>query len=72
MPLQDKKTSGLMVALGDMSSDEASDSDDMSSAKQRAAKDMMRALASKDASAFSAALERHYAACGMGQDDEAY
>ena len=66
--------SELLKALGGGSEAPVAESPepDMAGAKQRAAKDMMRAMASKDAAAFSAALERHYAACGMGQDDEEY
>ena len=68
--------SDLLKALGGGSSDDEGPAS-MGGAKQRAAKDMMRALKSGDAGAFSAALERHYSACGMGSsdsesDDEAY
>lgn len=65
--------SELLKALGSEPSTEVEAPEaDMAGAKMRAAKDMMRAMASKDAAAFSAALERHYSACGMGSSDEDY
>jgi hypothetical protein len=63
---------GLLAALGKAGGeDEESEPSDVG-VKARAAKDVLRAVKSGDASALSAALERHYSACGMGSDDEAY
>jgi len=62
--------SDLLKALGEGGE---STEPDMAGAKQRAAKDVLRALKGGDASALSAALERHYEACsGSELEDEAY
>jgi hypothetical protein len=65
------KGAGLLLALGKPGAEEEDDDggDDLGGAKQRAAGDVLSALKGGDAGALSAALERHYAACGMGSDD---
>lgn len=72
MPAPGKKM-GILLALGKPGAeedDEDDGGDELGGAKERAARDMLRAMKSGDAGAFSAALERHYAACGMGGDHD--
>jgi len=60
--------SDLMTAL--KGAPVAAEPDDMGGAKQRAAKDVLRALKSGDAAALSSALERHYSACSGAPEAE--